>query len=181
MLLALFIVAKFVQKFIPDLPNGLGDVTVLMEVLIILSSLVVGWWRTAIAVLIYIGLFAWLDISTFMGGLLWVDKTSDKFWIYLLDYLIPLLAISLAGLFKNKNIFWNIANVIIVITINYGAHVISGVVFWGSYAWSGWGATAYSFAANAIRNGVMLALGLVVTPIAFYAIKPHLNFIDAEA
>lgn len=157
--LSLIFVVKIIQKFIPDLPNGLGDITVLLEVLIVAGSIIIGWNYALFATILYL-LFGLIDIPIFFGGLLWVQGIT-KFYVYLLDYFIPLIALCFASLFA-KTYKHLIINVIVVNIINYLCHVLSGIIFWGSYAWDGWGPVAYSLAANGIRNLVMLSVTIII-------------------
>lgn len=158
MVLAIMMVTKYIQSFIPDLPNGLGDISVLMEVIIIAGSFIVGWKIVLSATIIYL-LLGLISIPTFFGGLLYVNSNVTKIEVYFLDYFLPLITLTIAGILKNWSAY---VFVPALVFINYIFHVLSGIIFWGSYAWKGYGAVAYAFAANAIRNGTMLGFSLII-------------------
>jgi thiamine transporter len=63
----------------------------------------------------------------------------------LLDYPLAFGALGLAGAFRNHPV----AGVSVGILGRFICHFISGVVFFGQYAWEGWNVFAYSAAYNA--------------------------------
>lgn len=63
----------------------------------------------------------------------------------LLDYPMAFGALGLAGAFRNRPVI----GVGAAILGRYICHFISGVVYWGQYAWEGWNVYAYSAAYNA--------------------------------
>ncbi|MCK4313905.1 energy-coupled thiamine transporter ThiT [Candidatus Bathyarchaeota archaeon] len=63
----------------------------------------------------------------------------------LLDYPLAFGALGLAGAFKKQQVI----GVGLGILGRFTCHVISGVIFFGQYAWEGWNVVAYSVAYNA--------------------------------
>ncbi len=63
----------------------------------------------------------------------------------LLDYPLAFGALGLAGLFRSRPL----VGVAVGIAGRFIMHFISGVIFFASYAWSGWNPVAYSAAYNA--------------------------------
>ena len=159
--LSLIFTLFIIQSFIPDLPNGLGDIAIIAEMCIITTSVIIGWGYALISVLFYLFL-GLINIPMFFNGLLYVSKTSTKVYVYILDYFLPLISLTLSSTFS-KSYKSLLANIIIINIINYLLHVTSGIIFWSSYSWKGWGPITYSFASNAIRNGVLLASSLLLS------------------
>ena len=63
----------------------------------------------------------------------------------LLDYPLAFGALGLAGAFKNQPV----AGIGLGILGRFVCHFVSGVIFFGQYAWEGWNVFAYSAAYNA--------------------------------
>lgn len=63
----------------------------------------------------------------------------------ILDYPLAFGALGLAGAFQNKPL----AGVAVGVTGRFLCHFISGILFFGQYAWPGWNVWAYSAAYNA--------------------------------
>lgn len=79
----------------------------------------------------------------------------------ILDYPLAFGALGLAGAFRNRPVI----GVGVGILGRFACHFISGVVFFGQYAWAGWNVYAYSAAYNAtylvpefIINGAVIFL-----------------------
>ena len=161
LLLSLIFVSFIIQGFIPSLPNGLGNIAIIAEMILLSSSVILGWTYALISVMFYLFL-GLINIPLFFNGLLYVSKTSTKVYVYILDYFLPLVSLSLSSIFS-KSYKSLLVNIIIINLINYLLHVTSGIIFWSSYSWKGWGPITYSFASNAIRNGVMLASSLLLS------------------
>jgi len=161
LLLSLIFVAFIIQSFIPNLPNGLGNVAIIAEMILLSGSIILGWRYALISILFYL-MLGLINIPMFFNGLLYTTKTSTKIYVYLLDYFLPLISLSLSSIFKKRFKFL-IINIVITNIINYLLHVTSGIIFWSSFSWKGWGPIAYSFASNAIRNSVMLATSLFLS------------------
>jgi len=161
LLLSLIFVSFIIQGFIPSLPNGLGNIAIIAEMILLSSSVILGWTYALISVMFYLFL-GLINIPLFFNGLLYVSKTSTKVYVYILDYFLPLVSLSLSSIFS-KSYKSLLVNIIIINLINYLLHVTSGIIFWSSYSWKGWGPITYSFASNAIRNGVMLGSSLLLS------------------
>ena len=161
LLLSLIFVSFIIQGFIPSLPNGLGNIAIIAEMILLSSSVILGWTYALISVVFYLFL-GLINIPLFFNGLLYVSKTSTKVYVYILDYFLPLVSLSLSSIFS-KSYKSLLVNIIIINIINYLLHVTSGIIFWSSYSWKGWGPITYSFASNAIRNGVMLGSSLLLS------------------
>lgn len=63
----------------------------------------------------------------------------------LFDYPLPFIAMGLTGYAKGR-IYWGTT---IAMALRLVCHVISGYVFFGSYAWPGWSPLTYAIAFNA--------------------------------
>ncbi len=161
LLLSLIFVSFIIQSFIPQLPNGLGNVAIIAEMIILSASVILGWVYSLISVLFYLFL-GLINIPMFFNGLLYASNNSTKVYVYLLDYFLPLVSLSLSSIF-NKSFKSLFINIIVVNILNYLFHVTSGLIFWGSYSWNGWSATSYAFASNGIRNGVMIASSIILS------------------
>ena len=162
-MLSLIIVMRILQILIPALPSGLGDVAALVPVMIIICAILLKPIINFVAISIYVFAIVWINAGIFMPGIQMVFGIKNSLGIYFLDYVIPLLVLILPSFFKSKKM--KIASVFIAILINYFSHVISGWIFWSSYAWSGWGPWTYSVAANSIRSAFIIICIFIVFPI----------------
>ena len=162
-MLSLIIVMRILQVLLPALPSGLGDFVALVPVMIIICALLLKPTINLIAVSIYVFAIVWINAGIFMSGIQMVFGIENSIGIYFLDYVFPLLILTLPSFFKSKKI--KIMSVFIAILINYFSHVISGWIFWRSYAWSGWGPWTYSLAANSIRSGFIIICSFIIMPI----------------
>lgn len=133
LILSLIMVTKIIESFIPDLPNGLGNVAKLSEITILLSSIIFGPIITLISVLIYISLISPIFSSFLISGIFYVEKIESRIGVYFLDYFIPLILISLVGLgnkFKNHYIYLFAYLMTFLVLIS---HSISGIIFFKEY------------------------------------------------
>ncbi len=173
MILALLITMKLIEKVIPNLPSGLGDVSSLVELTIILSSIAIGFKETIVSVLIFLIIISWISPSIFIGGVIWTKNAQGFLGVYFLDYFLPLILISFAGAFNfEKNIFvylW----VSFLLLLNYLSHSFAGVIFWKSYAWNNWGVYAYSFTANLVKFSILFVLTNTMIPLALLLKKKY--------
>ena len=81
---------------------------------------------------------------------------------FLLDYILPTMLLGLSGLFgcnNKKNIF--IGCLLAVILKNI-AHILSGCIYFGEYAWEGWNPLAYSIVYNLSGTGLEGLLSVIV-------------------
>ena len=148
--------AKLVDFVIPDLPNGLGDVSLIFPLAIIGLSILLEWKQMVFVISIYIFGFVWLNPHMFIPGIEYVTKMKNVVGVYFLDYVIPVLALSSPALFKGNKL----KIILISIIIKYTSHVCSGLVFWSDYAWSGWAPITYSIIANLIVCGPLFIIAI---------------------
>ena len=76
----------------------------------------------------------------------------------LFDYPLPFMAVGLAGYFKNKKLL----GTFIGMFVRFIFHFISGFLFFGEFAPSGWSPTLYSLVVNASVVGGNLIVILVI-------------------
>jgi thiamine transporter len=89
---------------------------------------------------------------------LWMNPFVVHWVQVVLDYPLPFALLGLAGFFAR----WPAGGVVVGILGRLGSHVVSGVVFFGSYAPSGVNVWAYSLAYNASYLLPEMALSLIV-------------------
>lgn len=134
-----------------DFPWG-GSVTLLSMLVICLP----GYW---------FGLGAGIITGVAYGVL---QLLIDPYVLYpmqlVVDYLLAFGALGLSGLFTNsKNSL--IKGYIVAILGRYVFAVISGWIFFGSYAWEGWAALPYSLVYNGIYIFAEAAITLIILAI----------------
>jgi thiamine transporter len=128
---ALYLVSKFYLPFL-HLPQG-GTITIASMVPIVWFSLRRGLRWGVEAGIIY--------------GLVHMVISGDIYYPtqIILDYPLAFGALGLAGAFRNRPVI----GVSVGILGRFACHFVSGVVFFGQYAWAGWNVYAYSAAYNA--------------------------------
>lgn len=132
--MALGIVLSNIKLF--HFPTG-GSITLLSMLVICLPGY---WFGTGVGILTGVAY-----------GLL--SLVFDPYVLYpaqlIVDYILAFGALGLSGLFSNsKNGL--IKGYIAAVLGRYFFAVLSGWIFFGTYAWDGWGALPYSLAYNAI-------------------------------
>ena len=144
---ALYLVSKFYLPFL-HLPQG-GTITIGSMVPIVWFALRRGLRWGVEAGIIY--------------GLVHMVISGDIYYPtqIILDYPLAFGALGLAGAFRNRPVI----GVGVGILGRFACHFVSGVVFFGQYAWAGWNVYAYSAAYNAtylvpefIISGVVIFL-----------------------
>ncbi|EKF52064.1 energy-coupled thiamine transporter ThiT [Lactococcus garvieae] len=83
----------------------------------------------------------------------------------ILEYIVAPVSLGLAGLLRQKDSSHSktiLAAVFLGVLIKYFWHFIAGVIFWGQYAWEGWGAIPYSLVANGVSGLVTAILAALV-------------------
>jgi len=127
----LYLISKFYLPFF-HLPEG-GSITIASMVPLLWFSLRRGLRWGVEAGVIY--------------GLVHMVISGDIYYPaqIILDYPLAFGALGLAGAFQKQPL----AGVAVGITGRFTCHFISGVVFFGQYAWTGWNVFAYSAAYNA--------------------------------
>jgi thiamine transporter len=128
---ALYLVSKFYLPFL-HLPQG-GTITIGSMVPIVWFSLRRGLRWGVEAGIIY--------------GLVHMVISGDIYYPtqIIFDYPLAFGALGLAGAFRNRPVI----GVGVGILGRFACHFVSGVVFFGQYAWAGWNVYAYSAAYNA--------------------------------
>lgn len=84
---------------------------------------------------------------------------------FLLDYILPTMLLGVSGLFgteSKKNIF---IGCIIAVLLKQTAHILSGCIYFGEYAWEGWDPLPYSIVYNLSGTGVEGLLSTIVLTI----------------
>ncbi|MGZ9413486.1 hypothetical protein [Mycoplasma sp. Z386] len=131
--LALIVISKFIEKIIPDLPNGLGNIAKIHEIVILISSIAFGVLITIIPVLIYLVIISPIFSAFFISGIFYVENIQDKIGVYFLDYFLPLILIALIGIFKKiknlKLILFSYAITILILL----SHSTSGYIYFKEY------------------------------------------------
>lgn len=146
MLIALGTVLSYLKLF--HFPTG-GSITLLSMLIICLPGY-------------FFGLGAGLMSGTAYGILQLIIDPYVLFPMQLIvDYLLAFSALGLSGLFANAKAGL-IKGYLTGIFGRYIFAVISGWIFFGSYAWEGWGALPYSLVYNAIYIFAEAAVTLVV-------------------
>lgn len=88
---------------------------------------------------------------------------------FLLDYILPSMLLGVSGMFgsdSKRNIF---IGCIIAVLLKQTAHILSGCVYFGEYAWEGWDPLPYSIVYNLSGTGVeglLSTIVLTVMPLA---------------
>ncbi|NQZ29425.1 MAG: energy-coupled thiamine transporter ThiT [Mycoplasmatales bacterium] len=150
LILSMFIAAKSINSLIPELMPGIKFQ--LIYILLPIISLVFGWKISGITMFIYIFIIAWWAPTFFIHGITYVKGAKNIFLEYLLDYIIPILALAIIpGLvLKFENKLWVFLFITIAFILTFLSHFIAGIVMWGSYAQWGYGPIVYSATANSI-------------------------------
>ena len=81
---------------------------------------------------------------------------------FLLDYILPTMFLGLSGLFgsnNKKNIF---VGCLLAVILKNIAHILSGCIYFGEYAWEGWNPLAYSIVYNLSGTGLEGLLSVIV-------------------
>jgi len=128
---ALYLVSKFYLPFL-HLPQG-GTITIGSMVPIVWFALRRGLRWGVEAGIIY--------------GLVHMVISGDIYYPtqIIFDYPLAFGALGLAGAFRDRPVI----GVSVGILGRFACHFVSGVVFFGQYAWAGWNVYAYSAAYNA--------------------------------
>jgi thiamine transporter len=80
----------------------------------------------------------------------------------LLDYPMAFGALGLAGIFKDRPVF----GVGVGMTGRFVCHFISGVIFFGQYAWAGWDPISYS----AVYNASYLVPEFIISAVVIFTL-----------
>ena len=95
---------------------------------------------------------------------------------FLLDYILPTMLLGVSGIFgsdSKKNIF---IGCLIAVLLKQTAHILSGCIYFGAYAWEGWDPLPYSIVYNLSGTGVEgLLSSIVLTAMPLAKIKKMAN------
>ncbi|MDP4118668.1 MAG: energy-coupled thiamine transporter ThiT [Bacillota bacterium] len=156
LLIALSFVLMLISKAIPGMPQG-GSVTLASMVPLIILSLIFD--------------IKWGLASAFVYSLLEMAiqfyPPPTKTFLYfalviLLDYVFAFACLGLAGGFyrlMGKKIWAIPVSGLIVTTLRYICHILSGILIWGVYAKKGQSVLAYSL----IYNGSYMIPNIIIT------------------
>src|SRR5215204_6869375 len=89
---------------------------------------------------------------------------------FILDYPLAFGALGLAGLFK-PTVRGAILGATVAVLARFVCHLLSGVIFFASYAPEGWNPFLYSAAYNAAYLAPSLAIAIVVTVVLLKALQ----------
>ncbi len=155
---------------------------------LLMSSLIFGSFRTGTATFIFIFIIAWSSPTTFIDGITWVSGTNKIFGEYMLDYVVPLMSISIIpGLYKylkgNHTYFITLS---IALLIKLLSHFFAGIIFWGGYAagafgpaWDGF-VYSYSIVANLLGMSFIIPATLAFAWPTVKHLKPRLTNVMGE-
>ena len=160
MFMALTIVLGYVNKIIPEMPQG-GTISIDI-IVIFLCSYLMGWEYGAICGIGVSLLQFALGLAVYYGP-----------WSVLLDYVLPLTVVCVAPLFKNITIgkIQIYTGVIVGMILKFISHFCSGAFLFAAYAPEGMNPLVYSFVYNFWYNFATLILCLIVVPILYERLK----------
>lgn len=165
---ALYIVLWYVGKMVPFLtmPQG-GSIQIEVAPLFI-ASFHLGWHKGFL-----VALLCWV-LELLMGGSRWFLNVPQ----YLFDYIIPLIVIGVASIFKGKYRIY--IGVVVAMVLRFLSTVISGVYYWppedmvagSSAAW------VYSLSYNVWYNAATLIVCIILVPLLAKHLKKmmHVDF-----
>ena len=81
---------------------------------------------------------------------------------FLLDYILPYVALGLAGFLGYRNKGAVLLGALIAVLLSVSCNIVSGAVYFGSYAPEGMNPWVYSFLYNMMSNGLEGLLSIVV-------------------
>ena len=126
------------------MPLG-GSVTLFSMLPVCMLSIMYGCrWGTACAFIYSLGQLA-LDIAGVAG---WGLTPVAFAGCVVFDYLAAFTLLGLAGMFRAKGVPGYIAGIALAVALRMVSHIISGVIFFSSWAPEGWNPFVYSLAYN---------------------------------
>lgn len=158
-MIALSTALSFVKIF--AMPLG-GSVTLLSMLPVCMLAIMYGtrWGLTSAFVYSVVQLV--LDIGAVSG---WGLTPQALVGSIVFDYLVAFTVLGFAGLFRTKGVGGYIGGISLAVAMRIVSHVISGVIFFGSWAPDGWNPLIYSLCYNAsymIPEAVFTFVGAVV-------------------
>lgn len=174
--LALFIIFKFIEKTIPDLPNGLGNISKIDEILLIFLALIFRPKHLFSIIFIYFLIFCSIFSGFFIPGIFYVNGNGNRFFVFILDYLIPYFLLISLSFINKKKIWITILMTFLIVLLTLISHTISGYIFFkdyiieakpefkNSWAWI----ILWSFLLNSLGYVILI---IAIVPINFIARK----------
>ena len=163
MYVALAVVLDVFKEMIPfiNMPNG-GSLNIPL-IPVVIASFHLGWKKG-----LFVSFLWWL-ITFMLGYNNWFLNPVQ----YLLDYLVPYMALSFASIFyKNHSLFRMELGVILMMLVNILSIVISGVYFWAEGIAAGsMAAWIFSLQYNLTYSLPTLIMLVVLTPISIKLLR----------
>lgn len=88
---------------------------------------------------------------------------------FLLDYILPTMLLGVSGIFGSDSKKYIFIGCLIAVLLKQTAHILSGCIYFGAYAWEGWDPLPYSIVYNLSGTGVeglLSSIVLTVMPLA---------------
>ena len=160
MFMALTIVLSYVNKIIPDMPQG-GTISIDIIAIFLCAYLMGAGYGIICGVGVAILQFV-LGIAMYYGP-----------WSVLLDYVLPLAVCGIAPLLKSMTIkgIPVYFGIIVSMILKYLCHFLSGAFLFASYAPEGMNPIYYSLTYNFVYNAATLVLCIIVVPILYTRLK----------
>ncbi len=187
MILSMYLTARYLN-FVWNKDVFPGIKIQITPIILIVSSLIFGSWRTSFASGIFIFLIAWTQPKAFISGVTYVDSSNKAFGEYALDYVIPIMSISIIpGLYKYIKLKYSFfISISLALATKIISHVIAGVLFWGGYAkgafgpaWEGF-VWSYSIVANLLGASAIIPLAWISVMPAVNSIKPRIEMLSGK-
>lgn len=167
LMIALATILSYLKFF--DLPYG-GSITLEMIPLVVMGLRHGTKWGCATGFT-----HGLLQMIIGFSNVLYCNTLLAQIGCILLDYLVAFTVLGLASLFagREKTTAGMVAGTIVCGLLRYVCSFLSGWLLWGSYAWEGWSAWAYSLAYNGaymIPDIIIMAviIGLLSKPMGKY-------------
>lgn len=149
LLVAVSVVFIYIQKFFPAMPQG-GTLR-LVCIPLLLTAFLFPWYVSFIVSNILVGFAILLNPSGVISP-----------WQVFLDWYFPYTAMTLACIWTKLKINHYIFHILVPMSVAYFSTVVSGVIFYGSYAWSGFNSQAGIWAYSFLYNGIYYLPSIVL-------------------
>ncbi|MFR7590584.1 MAG: energy-coupled thiamine transporter ThiT [Longibaculum sp.] len=161
MFMAITIVLGYVNKIIPEMPQGGSFISIDVVAIFLCAYLMGAGYGVICGIGVAILQFI-LAIASYWGP-----------WSVLLDYVLPLAVCGIAPLIKSTKIgsvsmYWGI---ILAMFLKYLSHFCSGAFLFASYAPENMNPIVYSLGYNLPYNLTTLILCMIVVPILYERLK----------
>ncbi len=158
-LIALSFVLSLVKVF--EMPLG-GSVTLLSMLPVCMISIMYGCkWGVFCGFIYSLTQFA-MGIGSVVG---WGLTPAALVGCVIFDYILAFTVLGFAGLFREKGVGGFIAGISLAVFMRIVSHIISGVVFFASWAPEGWNPFVYSLSYNCaymVPEIVFTVIGAVI-------------------